>query len=155
MSGLAICLPSSIEQNEESNGNEARFLILTGYGEKVKQICEDILSSFGRAVSFPSTIRHPSVLRDQKALVPLRMGDYHCYVTGYTSSYMHKCSADDKFDKLGLEAAIVTEVVLDSPDRHNYLKPSPSRELQGLHAPRQPHCANVVMNHSSRRCFLT
>ncbi|KAJ6479815.1 hypothetical protein C8R45DRAFT_933605 [Mycena sanguinolenta] len=138
----------AVLHNEESNGNEARFLMLKGYGEKVKQVCEQL-----RACGESSDIQ--ACFGTKKLSFLLGWATTTSILSDTQVATCAKAAATTSSTSWGLEAVAVTELVLDSPDRHNYLTPSPSQELQGLHAPRQPHCANVVMNHSSRRPFLT
>ncbi|KAG0697314.1 14-3-3 protein [Suillus ampliporus] len=83
---------SSIEQKEESKGNEAQVAMIKGYREKIEselaKICEDILDVLDKHL-IPSAASGES-----KVFYHKMMGDYHRYLAEFATGDKRKDSAD-------------------------------------------------------------
>ncbi|KAJ3527732.1 hypothetical protein NMY22_g9673 [Coprinellus aureogranulatus] len=83
---------SSIEQKEESKGNEAQVQMIKGYREKIEgelaKICEDILDVLDKHL-IPSAASGES-----KVFYHKMMGDYHRYLAEFATGDKRKDSAD-------------------------------------------------------------
>ncbi|KAJ7167586.1 14-3-3 protein [Mycena filopes] len=83
---------SSIEQKEESKGNEAQVSMIKGYREKIEaelaKICEDILDVLEKHL-IPSAASGES-----KVFYHKMMGDYHRYLAEFATGDKRKDSAD-------------------------------------------------------------
>src|SRR5882757_1652312 len=101
---------SSIEQKEESKGNEAQVSMIKGYREKIEsklaKICEDILDVLDKHL-IPSAASGESKVFYHKMYglilecsaqysphVNHRMGDYHRYLAEFATGDKRKDSAD-------------------------------------------------------------
>ena len=126
---------SSIEQKEESKGNEAQVAMIKGYREKIEselaKICEDILDVLDKHL-IPSAASGESKVFYHKMCVvaPLslclilvlivfrRMGDYHRYLAEFATGDKRKDSADKSLEAYKAASDVaVTELPPTHPIR--------------------------------------
>jgi 14-3-3 protein epsilon len=125
---------SSIEQKEESKGNEAQVSMIKGYREKIEselaKICEDILDVLDKHL-IPSAASGESKVFYHKmfagllaslffARLPLfdRMGDYHRYLAEFATGDKRKDSADKSLEAYKAASDVaVTELPPTHPIR--------------------------------------
>ncbi|KAF7355692.1 14-3-3 protein [Mycena sanguinolenta] len=105
---------SSIEQKEESKGNEAQVSMIKGYREKIEQelakICEDILEVLDKHL-IPSAASGES-----KVFYHKMMGDYHRYLAEFATGDKRKDSADKSLEAYKAASDVaVTELPPDTP----------------------------------------
>jgi len=131
---------SSIEQKEESKGNEAQVSMIKGYREKIEselaKICEDILDVLDKHL-IPSAASGES-----KVFYHKMKGDYHRYLAEFATGDKRKDSADKALDDykaasdvaatelrpthpirlgLALNFSVFYYEILNSPDRACHL----------------------------------
>ncbi|KAE9404807.1 14-3-3 protein [Gymnopus androsaceus JB14] len=118
---------SSIEQKEESKGNEAQVSMIKGYREKIEtelaKICEDILDVLDKHL-IPSAASGES-----KVFYHKMMGDYHRYLAEFATAY--KAASDVAVTELppthpirlglALNFSVFYYEILNSPDRACHL----------------------------------
>ncbi|KAJ7740879.1 14-3-3 protein [Mycena olivaceomarginata] len=107
---------SSIEQKEESKGNEAQVSMIKGYREKIEQelakICEDILEVLDKHL-IPSAASGES-----KVFYHKMMGDYHRYLAEFATGDKRKDSADKSLEAYKAASDVaVTELPPTHPIR--------------------------------------
>ncbi|KAF7294378.1 14-3-3 protein [Mycena chlorophos] len=107
---------SSIEQKEESKGNEAQVTMIKGYREKIEQelakICEDILDVLDKHL-IPSAASGES-----KVFYHKMMGDYHRYLAEFATGDKRKDSADKSLEAYKAASDVaVTELPPTHPIR--------------------------------------
>jgi 14-3-3 protein epsilon len=127
---------SSIEQKEESKGNEAQVAMIKGYREKIEgelaKICEDILDVL-EAHLIPSAASGESKVFYHKMSVGFyfvqlgsdpnvsflsRMGDYHRYLAEFATGDKRKDSADKSLEAYKAASDVaVTELPPTHPIR--------------------------------------
>ncbi|KAJ7249735.1 14-3-3 protein [Mycena haematopus] len=105
---------SSIEQKEESKGNEAQVSMIKGYREKIEQelakICEDILEVLDKHL-IPSAASGES-----KVFYHKMMGDYHRYLAEFATGDKRKDSADKSLEAYKAASDVaVTELPRHTP----------------------------------------
>ena len=126
---------SSIEQKEESKGNEAQVAMIKGYREKIEselaKICEDILDVLDKhlipsAASGESKVFYHKMYVDHlryvmthfDLLISYRMGDYHRYLAEFATGDKRKDSADKSLDAYKAASDVaVTELPPTHPIR--------------------------------------
>ena len=126
---------SSIEQKEESKGNEAQVGMIKGYREKIEselaKICEDILDVLDKhlipsAASGESKVFYHKMYVDHlryvmthfDLLISYRMGDYHRYLAEFATGDKRKDSADKSLDAYKAASDVaVTELPPTHPIR--------------------------------------
>jgi len=131
---------SSIEQKEESKGNEAQVSMIKGYREKIEselaKICEDIL-----AVLDEHLIKN-AASGESKVFYHKMKGDYHRYLAEFATGEKRSTSADKSLDAykaaseiagaelppthpirlgLALNFSVFYYEILNSPDRACHL----------------------------------
>lgn len=131
---------SSIEQKEESKGNEQNVKLIKGYRQKVEdelsKICSDILSIIDKHLIPSSTLGEATVFYYKMK------GDYYRYLAEFKTDQERKESADQSLK--GYEAASATA----------------STELPSTHPIRLGLALNFsvfyyeIMNSSERACHL-
>ncbi|CAE6470884.1 unnamed protein product [Rhizoctonia solani] len=107
---------SSIEQKEESKGNEAQVTMIKGYREKIEaelaKICEDILDVLDKHL-IPSAASGES-----KVFYHKMMGDYHRYLAEFATGDKRKQSADKSLEAYKAASDVaVTELPPTHPIR--------------------------------------
>ncbi|KAF5321337.1 hypothetical protein D9619_000542 [Psilocybe cf. subviscida] len=107
---------SSIEQKEESKGNEAQVSMIKGYREKIEselaKICEDILDVLDKHL-IPSAASGES-----KVFYHKMMGDYHRYLAEFATGDKRKDSADKSLEAYKAASDVaVTELPPTHPIR--------------------------------------
>ncbi|KAI0677219.1 14-3-3 protein [Trametes maxima] len=107
---------SSIEQKEESKGNEAQVKMIKGYREKIEselaKICEDILDVLDKHL-IPSAASGES-----KVFYHKMMGDYHRYLAEFATGDKRKESADKSLEAYKAASDVaVTELPPTHPIR--------------------------------------
>ncbi|GAW00801.1 14-3-3 protein [Lentinula edodes] len=107
---------SSIEQKEESKGNEAQVSMIKGYREKIEtelaKICEDILDVLDKHL-IPSAASGES-----KVFYHKMMGDYHRYLAEFATGDKRKESADKSLEAYKAASDVaVTELPPTHPIR--------------------------------------
>ncbi|KAG8705924.1 14-3-3 protein [Ceratobasidium sp. 395] len=107
---------SSIEQKEESKGNEAQVAMIKGYREKIEselaKICEDILDVLDKHL-IPSAASGES-----KVFYHKMMGDYHRYLAEFATGEKRKDSADKSLEAYKAASDVaVTELPPTHPIR--------------------------------------
>ncbi|CED83388.1 14-3-3 protein [Phaffia rhodozyma] len=107
---------SSIEQKEESKGNDAQVTMIKGYREKIEaelaKICEDILEVLDKHL-IPSAASGES-----KVFYHKMMGDYHRYLAEFASGDKRKDSADKSLEAYKAASDVaVTELAPTHPIR--------------------------------------
>jgi len=107
---------SSIEQKEESKGNEAQVSMIKGYREKIEselaKICEDILDVLDKHL-IPSAASGES-----KVFYHKMMGDYHRYLAEFALGDKRKDSADKSLEAYKAASDVaVTELPPTHPIR--------------------------------------
>ncbi|KAK2465990.1 hypothetical protein APHAL10511_001631 [Amanita phalloides] len=107
---------SSIEQKEESKGNEAQVQMIKGYREKIEselaKICEDILAVLEKHL-IPSAASGES-----KVFYHKMMGDYHRYLAEFATGDKRKESADKSLEAYKAASDVaVTELPPTHPIR--------------------------------------
>ena len=124
---------SSIEQKEESKGNEAQVQMIKGYREKIEselaKICEDILQVLDKHL-IPSAASGESKVFYHKMCVEkawylyssidchFRMGDYHRYLAEFATGDKRKESADKSLEAYKAASDVaVTELPPTHPIR--------------------------------------
>ena len=124
---------SSIEQKEESKGNEAQVSMIKGYREKIEselaKICEDILDVLDKHL-IPSAASGESKVFYHKMWVATcrfhclalifinRMGDYHRYLAEFATGDKRKDSADKSLEAYKAASDVaVTELPPTHPIR--------------------------------------
>ena len=124
---------SSIEQKEESKGNEAQVQMIKGYREKIEselaKICEDILQVLDKHL-IPSAASGESKVFYHKMYVEqswhlycfidchFRMGDYHRYLAEFATGDKRKESADKSLEAYKAASDVaVTELPPTHPIR--------------------------------------
>ncbi|OBZ70211.1 protein 14-3-3 [Grifola frondosa] len=105
---------SSIEQKEESKGNEVQVSMIKGYREKIEselaKICEDILDVLDKHL-IPSAASGES-----KVFYHKMMGDYHRYLAEFATGDKRKDSADKSLEAYKAASDVaVTELPLHTP----------------------------------------
>ncbi|KAF8748527.1 14-3-3 protein [Rhizoctonia solani] len=107
---------SSIEQKEESKGNDAQVTMIKGYREKIEaelaKICEDILDVLDKHL-IPSAASGES-----KVFYHKMMGDYHRYLAEFATGEKRKASADKSLEAYKAASDVA---ILNSPDRACHL----------------------------------
>jgi len=131
---------SSIEQKEESKGNEAQVSMIKGYREKIEaelaKICEDILAVLDKHL-IPS-----AQTGESKVFYHKMMGDYHRYLAEFATGDKRHTSADKSLEAykaasdvamaelppthpirlgLALNFSVFYYEILNSPDRACHL----------------------------------
>ncbi|RXK36674.1 protein BMH1 [Tremella mesenterica] len=131
---------SSIEQKEESKGNEAQVAMIKTYREKIEaelaKICEDILEVLEKHL-IPS-----AATGESKVFYHKMMGDYHRYLAEFATGDKRKESADKSLEAyksasdvavtelppthpirlgLALNFSVFYYEILNSPDRACHL----------------------------------
>ncbi|CAE6459897.1 14-3-3 protein [Rhizoctonia solani] len=107
---------SSIEQKEESKGNDAQVTMIKGYREKIEaelaKICEDILDVLDKHL-IPSAASGES-----KVFYHKMMGDYHRYLAEFATGEKRKASADKSLEAYKAASDVaVTELPPTHPIR--------------------------------------
>ncbi|KAG8688817.1 14-3-3 protein [Ceratobasidium sp. 423] len=107
---------SSIEQKEESKGNDAQVTMIKGYREKIEtelaKICEDILDVLDKHL-IPSAASGES-----KVFYHKMMGDYHRYLAEFATGDKRKASADKSLEAYKAASDVaVTELPPTHPIR--------------------------------------
>ncbi|KAF4575290.1 14-3-3 protein [Pleurotus pulmonarius] len=107
---------SSIEQKEESKGNEAQVSMIKSYREKIEselaKICEDILDVLEKHL-IPSAASGES-----KVFYHKMMGDYHRYLAEFATGDKRKDSADKSLEAYKAASDVaVTELPPTHPIR--------------------------------------
>ncbi|KAI0032363.1 14-3-3 protein [Vararia minispora EC-137] len=107
---------SSIEQKEESKGNEAQVAMIKGYREKIEselaKICEDILDVLDKHL-IPS-----AATGESKVFYHKMMGDYHRYLAEFATGDKRKDSADKSLEAYKAASDVaVTELPPTHPIR--------------------------------------
>jgi len=107
---------SSIEQKEESKGNEAQVTMIKGYREKIEselaKICEDILEVLDKHL-IPS-----AATGESKVFYHKMKGDYHRYLAEFATGDKRKESADKSLEAYKAASDVaVTELPPTHPIR--------------------------------------
>jgi len=107
---------SSIEQKEESKGNEAQVSMIKGYREKIElelaKICEDILEVLDKHL-IPS-----AATGESKVFYHKMKGDYHRYLAEFATGDKRKDSADKSLEAYKAASDVaVTELPPTHPIR--------------------------------------
>ena len=107
---------SSIEQKEESKGNEAQVTMIKTYREKIEselaKICEDILDVLEKHL-IPS-----AATGESKVFYHKMKGDYHRYLAEFATGDKRKDSADKSLDAYKTASDVaVTELPPTHPIR--------------------------------------
>lgn len=122
---------SSIEQKEESKGNEPQVVMIKSYREKIEnelaKICEDILMVLEKHL-IPSAATGESKVFYHKMsvlfacfwyiILTTRMGDYHRYLAEFATGDKRKDSADKSLEAYKAASDVaVTELPPTHPIR--------------------------------------
>lgn len=122
---------SSIEQKEESKGNEPQVVMIKSYREKIEnelaKICEDILMVLEKHL-IPSAATGESKVFYHKmsvffcllwyTMLTTRMGDYHRYLAEFATGDKRKDSADKSLEAYKAASDVaVTELPPTHPIR--------------------------------------
>jgi 14-3-3 protein epsilon len=118
---------SSIEQKEESKGNEAQVALIKEYRHKIEQelakICDDILSVLDNslipaAATGESKVFYYKMSFSAVALLTRRKGDYHRYLAEFALGDTRKTSADKSLEAYKAASDVaVTELPPTHPVR--------------------------------------
>ncbi|KAF8461967.1 14-3-3 protein [Russula ochroleuca] len=132
---------SSIEQKEESRGNEAQVLMIKGYHEKIEsklaKICKDILDVLEKHLIPSAALGELKVFYHKIVNLPslLGWGDHHRYLAEFAMGDERKDSANKS---LNAYKAAFNVTITELPPTH-------------------PICLGLALNFSSsyRPCHLT